>query len=66
MHPYNAKQTLLQHLHDGIPPLDGQTLPESWHLAEIDKCLLWLQISFCFNAHTELSNRRIGLIAINW
>ena len=29
MHPYNAKQPLLQHLHDGIPPLDGQTLPES-------------------------------------
>jgi len=29
MHPCNAKQPLLQHLHDVIPPLDGQTLPES-------------------------------------
>ena len=29
IHPYNAKQPLLQHLHDAIPPLDGQTLPES-------------------------------------
>jgi len=29
IHPYNAKQPLLQHLHDGIPPLDGQTLAES-------------------------------------
>jgi len=29
IHPYNAKQPLLQHLHDGIPPLDGQTLPDS-------------------------------------
>ena len=27
IHPYNAKQALLQHLHDAIPPLDGQTLP---------------------------------------
>jgi len=29
IHLYNAKQPLLQHLHGGIPPLDGQTLPES-------------------------------------
>jgi len=29
MHLYNAKQPLLQHLHDVIPPLVGQTLPES-------------------------------------
>jgi len=29
MHIYNAKQPLLQHLHDAIPPLVGQTLPES-------------------------------------
>ena len=28
IHPYNAKQPPLQHLHDGIPPLDGQTLPD--------------------------------------
>jgi len=32
---YNAKQPLLQHLHDGIPPLDGQTLPESWQKIKI-------------------------------
>jgi len=24
IHPYNAKQPLLQHQYDGIPPLDGQ------------------------------------------
>ena len=29
IYPCNAKQPLLQHLHDGIPPLDGQTLPGS-------------------------------------
>jgi len=29
IHPYNAKQPLLQHLHDAIFPLVGQTLPES-------------------------------------
>jgi len=29
IHPYKHKQALLQHLHDAIPPLDGQTLPES-------------------------------------
>jgi len=29
IHPYNAKQPPLQHLHDAIPPLDGQTLPDS-------------------------------------
>ena len=28
IHPYNAKQPLLQHLHDAIPPLDGPTLPD--------------------------------------
>ena len=35
IHPYNAKQPLLQHLHYGIPPLDGQTLAESWQKIEI-------------------------------
>jgi len=28
IHPYNAKQPLFNNLHDGIPPLDGQTLPD--------------------------------------
>ena len=40
IHPYNAKQPLLQHLHDGIPPLDGQTLPESRQKIEIFD-LIW-------------------------
>ena len=35
IHPYNAKQPLLQHLHDGIPPLDGQTLPDHRQKMEI-------------------------------
>ena len=29
IHPYNAKQPLLQDLHAVTSPLDGQTLPDS-------------------------------------
>jgi len=29
IHSYIAKQALCQDLHDVIPPLDGQALPES-------------------------------------
>ena len=33
--PYNAEKPLLQHLHDGMPPLDGQTLPKSQQKVQI-------------------------------
>ena len=45
MHLYNAKQPLLQHLHDGMPPAECQTLPEIWQKIERrQRSLLYLAL----------------------
>ena len=52
IHPYNAKQPLLQHLHDAIPPLDGQTLPDQ--SAENQRFLTDLRQETCLHVAVKV------------
>ena len=80
IHPYTAKQPLLQHLHD-IPPLYGQTLAESqqknaaWDLRH-ETCphgavkVWWRDLQSCWECsstcYTPIQYQRTTIAAPTW